>query len=112
MILFMNFAALSARLAANVSVKQASTYVATPCHCWTGRCNNSGYPTLTVRVADRAHPVPVYAHRVSAQIAAGLKATPKGKQVDHRCYNTACVNPEHLEIVTARVNYKRRRVAH
>lgn len=102
----MAYSSMQERLAANVTVAQVSAYVATPCHCWNRRCNNAGYPTLTVRVEGK--PVPKYAHRVAVEVATG-KAIPKGKEVDHRCYNTTCINPDHLEVVTKRVNLQRRR---
>lgn len=32
---------------------------------------------------------------------------PDGKQLDHTCCNSLCVNPFHLELVTKRENYER-----
>lgn len=32
---------------------------------------------------------------------------PEGMQVDHLCHNKACANPQHLEVVTPRVNTQR-----
>jgi hypothetical protein len=46
-----------------------------------------------------------YAHRVSYALAFG--AIPAGLQIDHLCRNRACINPAHLEAVTARENVLR-----
>lgn len=43
-----------------------------------------------------------YAHRVSYRVFRG--EIPEGLQIDHLCRNTLCVNPDHLEAVTAREN--------
>lgn len=42
------------------------------------------------------------AHRVAYEIVKG--PIPKGLQIDHLCRVPACINPNHLEAVTAQVN--------
>jgi hypothetical protein len=45
------------------------------------------------------------AHRVVYEMLRG--AIPEALQIDHKCRTTCCVNPDHLEPVTARVNILR-----
>jgi hypothetical protein len=44
----------------------------------------------------------VWAHRASYEEFVGR--IPPGFQIDHLCKNTVCINPDHLEAVTPRVN--------
>lgn len=46
-----------------------------------------------------------WAHRVAYELAKG--PIPKGLTIDHLCRTRRCVNPAHLEAVTASVNVRR-----
>lgn len=51
----------------------------------------------------------IYAHRMAWELQNG--PIPVGLQIDHRCYNTWCVNVRHMEVVTMLENIRRRRRA-
>ena len=66
------------------------------CWVWTAAKNSRGYGTIAVLSRTR------YAHRVSYWFANG--AIPDGFEIDHKCRNRACVNPDHLRAVTSKQN--------
>jgi hypothetical protein len=72
-----------------------------PCGCWewTGAPNPNGYGYAT---AGSKRPL---AHRLVYELLVG--PIPDGLQLDHLCRNRLCVNPDHLEPVTAHVNLHR-----
>lgn len=89
---------LRARIASGAAVNEAG------CWIWQRRIGTHGYGALTGR--DNGKPVVRLAHRVSYEAHVG--PIPDGLQIDHLCAVTACVNPAHLEPVTAAENIRRR----
>jgi hypothetical protein len=71
----------------------------TGCWLWTGGKNPGGYALFSVNRKT------VSAHRWSYEHHVG--AIPEGLQIDHLCVTPSCVNPEHLEPVTAQENIRR-----
>ena len=72
------------------------------CWEWTGYVTPQGYGTL---FGGPSVARPLLAHRVSYELARG--PIPSGRELDHLCRNRRCVNPAHLEPVTALVNWER-----
>lgn len=78
----------------------------TVCWEWTLAPTGRGYGLWKRRDANRE----MLAHRMSYLLHVG--PVPEGLTLDHLCRNTICVNPEHLEPVTARVNVRRGKGLH
>lgn len=69
------------------------------CWIWHGNVNREGYGRIHVGLGVKL------AHRQSYEEFAG--AIPEGLTLDHLCRVPLCVNPDHLEPVTLRVNIGR-----
>lgn len=66
--------------------------------CWAWRRARNGDGYGIVHLNGRA----LRAHRLAYELLVG--PIPEGLVLDHLCRNRACVNPDHLEPVTQRVN--------
>lgn len=66
------------------------------CWTWRGSRQSAGYGLFSIAGLT------VYAHRAAWELLRG--PIPSGLEIDHLCRNRACVNPDHLEPVTTRVN--------
>ncbi len=83
----------------------------TGCWIWAGptsglqngcrKTRGGGYPRMALDGAT------VAVHRVMWVNRNGY--IPPKKQIDHKCTNRKCVNPDHLEMVTHLQNQRRRR---
>jgi hypothetical protein len=70
------------------------------CWIWIGLKTPRGYGYIGTR--DHKH---ILVHRFSYELHTG--PIPEDLQIDHLCRNTLCVNPDHLEAVTATENILR-----
>ena len=70
------------------------------CWVWTGPLVTAGYGRVS---NGRGHGL--LAHRVAWEIAFG--PIPEGLVIDHLCREKLCVNPNHLDPVTQRINVLR-----
>jgi len=77
------------------------------CWDWTAMTERGGYGRFRIH-PDRAGRMAL-AHRVSYVIAHG--ALDDALELDHVCFNTRCVRPEHLRPVTAGENRQHRKGA-
>ena len=69
------------------------------CWVWTGAKNNKGYGSVWVNGKKEG------VHRlVYSQLAGPI---PDGLHIDHICCTRECINPRHLEPVTATENNRR-----
>ena len=71
----------------------------TGCWMWTGNVACHGYGHFKVKGKQKK------AHRVAYELFKGKIG--KGLDIDHLCSERSCVNPDHLEAVTAKENVRR-----
>lgn len=68
------------------------------CWIWTGHLYSNGYGQSWVQETKTG----ALAHRLAWQLTRGT--IPDGMQLDHTCWNRACVNPGHLRLATSKQN--------
>lgn len=81
-------------------IRSLSKPVESGCWEWQAFRDEDGYGRVSTPTRGRFR-----AHRVSYEEFVG--PIPAGLTIDHLCQNKACVNPEHLEPVTAVENHRR-----
>jgi hypothetical protein len=73
--------------------------------CWEWKLVLKGGYAHVANGIETPHGRTVACHRAAYMFAVG--PIPDGYEVDHLCFNTACVRPEHLEAVPPLVNTRR-----
>lgn len=81
------------RLIENSSIDQE-----TGCWNWNGSLINKGYGQISIK-GKNCQP-----HRISWKVFVG--EIPKGMQINHKCHNSKCINPEHLYTGTQQENIR------
>lgn len=76
----------------------------TGCWIWVGCTSRVGYGMIAVP-KESGQPFGTGAHRVFYQALRGI--IPRGMVIDHLCKVKACVNPDHMEVVTLAENTRR-----
>jgi hypothetical protein len=71
---------------------RSSTEMPSGCVEWNGARVSAGYGHFELRA------VHYYAHRAAYELRNG--AIPAGHEINHKCRNKACINPDHLEALT------------
>lgn len=71
------------------------------CWEWKGRTDRDGYGTVWLNGTHKQAHREVYKYLTKLDI-------PDGEELDHKCLNRKCVNPEHLESVSKLENIARR----
>ena len=78
------------------------------CMVWDGRMNQHGYAVIAIsrnHAAEVGFPRTISVHRLAWELANG--PIPEGMEIDHLCRNHACINVDHLEVVTHAENVRR-----
>lgn len=70
------------------------------CWQWVGAINSAGYGSFRLSTT-----VSIQAHRWCYEVY--RSPVPIDMVLDHTCRNRSCVNPDHLEVVTNRINVLR-----
>lgn len=70
------------------------------CWLWTAGVTSRGYGKMSMGGRQQ------YAHRLAWYFTHGLLDA--NLVVDHKCHNTLCVNPDHLQLVTTSQNMQNR----
>ena len=98
----MAYATLYLRLVAHCELAEGQNE--NGCWIWTGTRDSKGYGRLAMRKPGKKNPTGVRAHRAMMSHLMGRELHPDRETVEHKCFETSCINPDHLELMTRAQN--------
>lgn len=84
-------------VAAIAAIKDKTVVSESGCWEWQQRVNKEGYPSVNIRKTRRG----VMVHRLVCELTYGALGI---QAAHHKCANTICVNPDHLQPISYREN--------
>lgn len=101
----MSYASLYERIVAQTEVPEEQCE-STGCWVWQGTKDAKGYGRVSVRRPGR-NPTGVRVHRAVMEHVLGRELHPDDETVEHLCRRTACVNPDHLTLLSRSENTRK-----
>lgn len=87
------------RFLLKISISNDNFYNGTPCLEWTAHISPNGYGRFQLNRKSE------YAHRVAYELIKGK--IPENLVINHLCRNRKCCNPDHLEVITQKLNIQK-----
>lgn len=103
------YSSLYERLLANSKIPEGQSEN-TGCWQWTGRTDGKRWPYGRINIIVNGKHTTKAPHRLMEELLIGRKIDPEEETIDHLCFNTLCINPDHWDLTDRVENSIRGRV--